>query len=101
LRYRHLDAAQLMKHRYGLVTEGQRGGRKPVFFYLVAEPTAHGDRLIAADDHKRHRDEIADFAGRVVGDEVSFGSASYREWLGGANGSAADHAAILVDRFSP
>lgn len=69
--------------------------------YLFAEPTTRGGRTIAADDHKRHRDEITNFAVQVVGDEVSFGSASYREWLRGAVGSAADHAAALIARFNP
>jgi hypothetical protein len=101
LRYRHLDAAQLVKHAFGLVTEGRRIGRKPMLFYLFAEPTARGARPIATDDRKRHRDEITDFAARVAGDEVSFGSAGYREWLRGATGSAADHAAALIARFNP
>jgi hypothetical protein len=99
--YRHLDATQLVKHAYGLVTEGRRIGRKPMLFYLFAEPMARGDQTIAADDHKRHRDEITNFAARVAGDEVSFGSASYREWLRGAVGSAANHAAALIARFNP
>jgi hypothetical protein len=101
LRYHHLDAAQLVKHAYGLVTRGRRIGRKPMLFYLFAEPTARGDLPITADDCKRHRDEISDFAARVAGDEVSFGSASYREWLRGATGTAADHAAALIARFNP
>jgi hypothetical protein len=101
LRYRHLDATQLVKHAYGLVTEGRRIGRKPMLFYLFAEPMARGDQTIAAEDHKRHRDEITNFAARVAGDEVSFGSASYREWLRGAVGSAANHAAALIARFNP
>jgi hypothetical protein len=99
--YRHLDAAQLVKHAYGLVTEGRRIGRKPMLFYLFAEPTARGDRPIGADDRKRHRDEITDFAAHAVGDEVSFASSSYREWLRGATGLAADHATALVARFNP
>jgi Restriction Endonuclease associating with ARP len=99
--YRHLDAAQLVKHAYGLVTEGRRIGRKPILIYLFAEPTACGDRPIWADDRKRHRDEITDFAARVAGDEVSFVSSSYREWLRGATGSATDHATALLARFNP
>ena len=99
--YRHLDAAQLVKHAYGLVTEGRRVSRKPMLFYLFAEPTARADRPITEDDLQRHRGEITDFAGRVVGDEVSFASASYREWLSRASGSAVDHASILIDRFRP
>jgi hypothetical protein len=101
LRYRHLDAAQLVKHAYGLVTEGRRFQRKPTLFYMFAEPTTRGGRTISADDFRRHRDEIADFAMRVAGDEVSFGSASYREWLRGAVGPAADHAAALIACFNP
>jgi hypothetical protein len=88
-------------YTYGLVTKGRRIGRKPMLFYMFAEPTARGDLPIAADDRKRHRDEISDFALRVAGQEVSFGSASYREWLRGATGSAADHAAALIARFNP
>ena len=42
-----------------------------------------------------------DFAARVAGDEVSFGSANYREWLHGATGPAADHAVRLIARFNP
>jgi hypothetical protein len=99
--YRHLDAAQLVKHAYGLVTEGRRIGRKPMLFYLFAEPMVRGERQITSDDRKRHRDEVGDFGARIVGDEVPFRSASYREWLGGAGDLAADHAARLIARFSP
>ena len=36
--FRHLDAAQLVKHAYGLVTEARRLGKLPVLFYIYAEP---------------------------------------------------------------
>jgi hypothetical protein len=72
-----------------------------MLFYLFAEPAARGGRTISAADRNRHRDEITDFAARLAGDEVSFGSASYREWLRGAVDSAADHAAALIARFNP
>ncbi len=42
VRYRHLDAAQLVKHAYGLVTEGRRLGLKPCLYYIYAEPTVRG-----------------------------------------------------------
>jgi len=70
-------------------------------FYLFAEPTARGDRPIGADDRKRHRNEITDFAARVAEDKVSFGSASHCEWLHGATESAADHATAFLARFNP
>ena len=34
----HLDAAQLVKHAFGLVTEGRRRTRMPVLFYLLPNP---------------------------------------------------------------
>ncbi len=101
LRPRHLDAAQLVKHAYGLVTDARRIGRTPMLVYLFAEPPAHAGHPIAPDDHRRHRDEVADFAARVAGDEVLFASSTYREWLRGASGPAAVHAAAVIDRFDP
>ncbi|HEX3993776.1 MAG TPA: hypothetical protein VHX39_21610 [Acetobacteraceae bacterium] len=101
VRYHYLDAARLVEHAYWLVTEGRRIGRKPMLFYLFSEPTARGGHLITAEDRKRHRDEIFDFAARVAGDEVAFGTTSYREFLGGATGRAEEHAAALIARFNP
>lgn len=101
LRYRHLDAAQLVKHAYGLVTEGRRLGRKPFLFYLYSEPTTRGDQPIPEEDLERHRCEISDFTARVAGDEVEFRSSSYREWLSSAAGAARDHAIALITQFQP
>jgi hypothetical protein len=81
-RFVHLDAAQLVKHAFGLVTEGGRRNRTPALFYPFAEPAARNGYAIAQDDLARHRDEITCFAEMVAGDEVTFHSASYREWLG-------------------
>ncbi|MEG3155143.1 hypothetical protein [Sphingomonas sp. RB1R13] len=81
IRFEHLDAAQLVKHAYGLVTEGPRVSRRPILSYLFAEPATRGDVVIPSDAHVRHRDEIARFAAAVAGDEVEFVAASYREWL--------------------
>ncbi len=98
--YRHLDAAQLIKHAYGLVTQA-RDDRRPVLFYLFAEPGRRGDHPITADDLERHRAEIDDFAARVEGDDVAFAACSYREWLRTWRGAAADHAEAVVSRFAP
>jgi hypothetical protein len=101
LRFRHLDASQLVKHAFGLVTEGRRLSRRPVLFYLYAEPDKRGERRISAVDHRRHRDEIAAFARFVDGDEVTLLSASYRQWLDAARPvAAADaHLARVRHRF--
>jgi len=36
---------------------------------------------LAASDITPHREEIADFAKAVAGDEASFHASTYREWL--------------------
>ncbi|MGI4815594.1 MAG: PGN_0703 family putative restriction endonuclease [Janthinobacterium lividum] len=81
LAFKHLDAAQLVKHAYGLVTEGRRLGKSPKLFYVFAEPAARAGVDISDAARARHRAEIAEFASAVDGDEVQFASCSYREWI--------------------
>jgi restriction endonuclease-like protein len=101
LRFLHLDAAQLVKHAFGLVTEARRLSRNPVLFYLYAEPSERGEQQISAEDHSRHRDEIAAFVRLVDGDEVTFLFASYRRWIDTASpvADAKVHLAHLRQRF--
>jgi hypothetical protein len=103
IRFQHLDAAQLVKHAYGLVTDAGRLKRRPLLFYLFAEPPERAGRVIAAEHRLRHRAEISMFASAVSGDEVEFCSASYREWLGSwpSTGDVRRHADALVERFNP
>lgn len=77
--YVHLDAAQLVKHAFGLVTEGSRRNRMAALVYVFAEPAARGHLAVAPNDLARHRAEVARFAEAVAGDRVSFHSMSYRE----------------------
>lgn len=82
--WRHLDAAQLVKHAYALRTQIQRDGgvKTATLLYLFAEPEsfAAGTRI---PDSKRaaHRAEIARFAEAVAGDEVRFVALGYRDLL--------------------
>lgn len=99
--YRHLDATQLVKHAFGLVTEGRRLGKAPVLLYLYAEPTYRGATPIPAMAIERHRAEIADFAAAVTGAKVRFAACSWREWLSGWTDDARDHADALIARFRP
>jgi hypothetical protein len=101
LRFTHLDGAQLVKHGYGLLTEGRRQGKEPVLFYLFAEPTSRAVQPVPLLYHQRHRDEISAFSSAVAGDEVVFLSASYREWLDSwdPDTEAAQYAAALSERF--
>lgn len=80
-RFAHLDAAQLVKHAFGLVTEGRRLRKAPVLLYLFAEPAHRGGATIPPDALARHRTEIAIFADSVAGAEVRFAACSWREWL--------------------
>jgi hypothetical protein len=103
-RLSHLDAAQLVKHAFGLVTEGSRRDRGPVLFYLFAEPSVRNGRAIAAADIANHRSEIARFAAAVAGDDVIFRATSYRKWLATwqeFNGDIAAHAQAIIEKFAP
>jgi hypothetical protein len=77
-----LDAVQLVKHAFGLVTEGRRKKKRPYLVYLFAEPTECAGRAIDDGTKRKHRDGVARFAAAVNGAEVRFGAMSSREWLG-------------------
>lgn len=82
--FRHLDAAQLVKHAFGLRTAaaGQSTGPQPVLLYLHAEPDRWPDgRAVPLMEIQAHRREIAAFADLVAGDEVSFFAVTYRDML--------------------
>lgn len=96
-----LDAAQLVKHAFGLVTEGRRIGKVPVLLYLYAEPATRGMITIPAEALKQHRAEIAEFAAAVTGAEVRFAACSWRDWLAGWSGDVRHHADALIARFQP
>jgi hypothetical protein len=36
--FEYMDAAQLVKHAFGLVTDGKRKSKSPILVYLFAEP---------------------------------------------------------------
>lgn len=97
----HLDAAQLVKHAFGLVTEGRRVGKALVLLYLYAEPEQRGSVVISPEALQRHRAEIADFATAVAGADVRFAACSWREWLVGWTEAVHHHADALIARFEP
>ena len=96
--FEFLDAAQLVKHAFGLVTEGRRKKKRPYLVYLFAEPKEH------AAKRQSHREEIARFAAAVGGAEVGFAAMRYREWLAtwpDADSELARHRAAIIERFRP
>jgi hypothetical protein len=73
LTYRHLDAAQLVKHAYGLKTQAVKRGLGGVLVYLHAAPALWASgKPVDPKAISRHATEIADFAARVKGDDVTF-----------------------------
>lgn len=102
--FRTLDAAQLVKHAFGLATQAQKQGRGAVLVYLYAEPLhwasgkAVDPGLIAL-----HRTEIDTYAARVSGDLVTFVPLRWRDLLAQWAGDAAlsGHAAAVSARFGP
>jgi hypothetical protein len=101
LTFKHLDAAQLVKHAFGLVTDARRCAKRAVLLYLFAEPAALGGKAIPAATLSAHRDEIARFAAAVEGAAVTFDAISYRDWFAGFDGEAAAHASRVIEAFAP
>lgn len=102
--FRYLDAAQLVKHAFGLVTDGARKGRKPVLVYPYAEPPLRNGQSIDPTAFTSHRSEIGRFAESVRGAGVAFESISYRDWIASWAGCVAgvpEHGTALLSRFAP
>lgn len=102
--FRHLDAAQLVKHAFGLATEAGRLGKQPVLAYLYAEPTGFGAIRIPTEAISAHRDEVRRFGDAVAGASVRFVAVTWSAWLDqfADNGSGVrDLADQLRVRFAP
>lgn len=101
--FEYLDGAQLVKHAFGLATDGARKGKVPMLIYLFAEPTHLHGKPIASKDFVGHRDEIARFSRLVASAVVTFHALSYREWLETwpCSGPVAAHGTAVTERFKP
>ncbi len=94
--YEALDAAQLVKHAFGLMNSAGQGA---TLVYLFWEP-------VDADGHdlfRRHREEIARFTERTRSNELRFVSLSYPElweaWRSSGMHDLAKHADRLFCRY--
>ncbi len=106
--YSSLDAAQLVKHAFGLRTEAccREGGLVPVLFYIYAEPDFWpAGNPVDAGAKARHREEVARFARAVAGDETIFVACSYRrlleDWARSKDDGIRRHASAVIERYSP
>lgn len=103
-RFHHLNAAQLVKHAFGLRTVAQREQRTAVLLYVYAEPPTWADGAPVGEPlFAKHRSEVESFAQMVRDDEVSFAALSYREllapWLNIE--SLRSHTQAVLDQFTP
>jgi hypothetical protein len=106
-RYAHLDAAQLVKHAFGLRTLASRTGppqKRPFLLYLYAEPAAWPDgRPVAPGAIQRHAKEVRAFAEEVSGAEVGFAACTYRAFLSAMEASTStdvrQHAVDLASAY--
>ena len=96
--YALLDAAQLIKHAFGLGRVYR--GRPVTLLYLYWEPADAVEHAVFA----RHRDEITAFADRVAGSTPGFAALSYpelwRTWDEGAPDWLAAHLSDLRARYA-
>jgi hypothetical protein len=94
--YRHLDAAQLIKHAMGLAHSFPE--QMITLLYVWWEPTNADDFPIFS----HHRDEVLSFAERVAGSDIRFEWTTYgqlwTQWF--AEGLDAAHIAALHKRYS-
>ncbi len=102
-RFELLDATQLVKHAFGLVTQAAKRQLKPVLVYLFAEPPTRDGRTIDPTLFTQHRAEIARFANAVAGAEVAFTAVSYRDWIASwpEDGEVAIHSQNVLQHFAP
>jgi hypothetical protein len=103
-RFDYLDAAQLVKHAFGLVADGQRRGKAAVLLYLFAEPRSLHGRTLDQKRFAQHRVEIARFADAVGDSAVRFHAVSYRDWISTWSGhpqAVAEHGRAVLARFEP
>ena len=102
--YRHLDAAQLIKHAYALRTQALKRARGAVLVYLHATPAdwANGKPLDPTA-HARHQSEITHFANAIRGDDVAFAPVKWIDVLAQWSRipALAAHAKAVANTFGP
>ena len=106
LTYQRLDGVQLVKHAFGLRTQGDKRGKSPVLLYLYAEPPSWPNGCaIEEEPRQQHRDELEAFGREVAGAEVRFATCSYRQlltaFMASGDRALAEHAARVEKVFKP
>ncbi len=102
--YQTLNAAQLVKHAYGLRTQAMKRAKGAVLVYLYAEPaTWASGKAVDSARIALHRKEVSRFAKAVHGADLTFAPLRWADllaqWADNARLSA--QAAELRKRFGP
>ncbi|MEO8244220.1 MAG: hypothetical protein ABI832_18095 [bacterium] len=97
-----VDAVQLIKDAYGLLTRAEKKATGAVLVYHYAEPVQWASgKPVDVGRIALHRREVAEFAARVAGDSVTFVPVRWadvlRDWRGVTSLTA--HAAQIAARF--
>lgn len=106
LLFERLDAAQLVKHAFGLRTQAHLRRKAAVLAYAHAEPKAWpppNGRQISAEARAQHDEEVRWFARMIAGAEVGFMAFTYRRLLEAFSASGSSdvrqHSAKIRERF--
>lgn len=97
-----LDAVQLIKSAYGLITRAEKRAVGAVLVYLYAEPkTWASGKEVSSAQIARHRKEITSFANLVRGDGVVFVPCLWDRLLAdwAKHPALSAHAAAVAQRF--
>ena len=102
--FQTLNAAQLVKHAYGLRTQAIKRARGAVLVYLYAEPKVWASgKAVDPARIALHRKEVARFAKTVHGADVTFVPLRWADVLAqwAKDARLRGHAAVLAERFGP
>ncbi len=98
IKFRHLDAVQLVKHAFGIRTQAINHKKRAALVYVYGEPcTWPNGKMIEQADIACHREEVSQFSELVSGAEVKFSALPYRELM---NLFAASPHALLREHAS-
>jgi hypothetical protein len=99
-----VDATQLIKHALALSTHCLKSGRRPVLYYLFADPASWPDgRPVPEAARKAHIAHVEAFATGVAGAHVEFVWGTYRQVLESWSTASPElhaHAKAVSERFA-
>ncbi|MBT4552269.1 hypothetical protein HOC37_04740 [bacterium] len=103
--FRYLDAAQLIKHYFGLAHEYANSAMDLEIGYVFWEPGKNGDASDPVIDlYAEHQNECKRFADLVSGDKIRFSFYSYPDlieyWRGGGMvGDLVEHFSLFDEKY--